>query len=174
MEAQKKKKKGGGGLLLVALLALGALLMGAKKGTPGPGPSPSPTYTSFLSTINLVTTLEALEAARAGFEAALAQGAITLAEYQALLEAYLAKKANLTGGVGPSPAYTSFLSAIALSTTLEQLEAVRAGFEPALAQGAITEAEYQLLLEAYLARKAALTGGGTAGPVLTAGILVVT
>ena len=101
MEAPKKEKNAAG--LLVLLLALIALMFGIKKAGAGPGPGPSTTYTGLLSSINLSTTLEQLEAVKAGIEAAYAQALLTLAEYQALLDAYLAKKAALTGGNGTTP-----------------------------------------------------------------------
>lgn len=179
MEAPKRKKNGAGLLVLLGV-GLAALLLGTKKAGPGPGPGPSPLYTAFLSTINLVTTLEQLEAVKAGIEDAYTKGLLTLAEYQALLDAYLAKKAALPGP-GPNPTFDSLLAAINAVTTLEQLEAVKAGIEDAYTKGLLTLTEYQTLVTAYLAKKAALTGGnGTTppppptGPLLNAGALVVT
>lgn len=174
MEAPKKKKSGTG--LLVFLLAgagVAALMLIGKKIGPGPGPPPDPTYASFLTSVNLAASIEALEAIKAGIEAAYAQASLTLAEYQALLDAYLAKKAAL---VGPT-IFDSLMSAINLATTLQALEAVKADIDAANAQGFLTLAEYEALLDAYLAKKAALTGGGTpppTSPLLSAGALVVT
>ena len=122
MEAPKKKKDGAGLLILLGV-GLAALLLGTKKAGagpgpgPGPGPEPSPTFTSLLLNIAESTTLEQLELVKAAIEAANAQGLLTLAEYQALLDAYLAKKAALTGGTTPPPPTGPLLTAGALVVT---------------------------------------------------------
>ncbi len=159
------------GLLLAAGGETAAVVLLTRKAAA----KETPVVSGYLQSISASTTLAQLESVRNQFEPLGVQGIITLAEWDILWKAYLAKYAILASAspipvppppppITPTPSGWDGRSLpttvqVSKAASMSELNAMRAVFEAAWQNYAVTGMTYELylaLFDAYVARYAVL------------------